>query len=680
MKNKKLLSLVLALVMCLGILSGCGGQTPVDDQQGDTPLQTNTPAPDGNGENDAAPVVASVENIPEMSSTFEVAVLSGSWYDMGYQLGEQYPESIKTVLTWEFADALQMWGSREAIQELVNQMVALCDTYLINDQDGKFTDMIQGTTDALDIPYEEAALIYFGLNDLPPECGVTTSNTTAGSSSYDEEDDRNCSAVLAWGDARADGATGVMGAMNADVAINSLSYMPAIVAFPAHGHGMIKMHGIYGPVANDAGLLVECPGGSTIGGEARQGVWPFLFLGAYCTTVQEAIDFLGDPEDDPSTWVPFPSDMNLCMGDATGDACIYAVNSLARAVRRSGDTKFLSTADGDVLANEAGSYVLANNLYLTENMLDGTLSNVQRDILQYWDDVCPRYWTVDQTLREALANGGITIDTLRRAESHNGYYIPEGWDYDYFPDYNAGRWVPTSIYETLDMPEGLSREEYYGENYDPEVWGAPYTKEESRAVEAWSAGWHSPSWAYDFASTAGLWSPEPIFTSDKTAARNLFDCESRTYWFMKGCQNRLMSDIPNATGTYARMQFYVPMDETDSADGLAEFILSAKAALDEQIWVAQRDMTAANVDIDTANGQVLKSYLEAGKTALANGMSYFNKSFVAQTENERLMYLSRALTSFVEGQCVVQLAQNEPEVLEKDLGISTTVEIQNAIR
>ncbi len=595
------------------------------------------------------------------STTPQFALLEGTWKEMGAQLAKEFPEELKCAINLSVGSAMSTLGDYATLKDRYEPYREIYDKYFDHEKDGKLTDFAEGIADELGLDFWQVGCLLFPAS---PEGEVPDDET---------EDERDCSAAIAWGEATADGAKGCISVMDADIDVQDLHYMPVTIYKPTHGNMYACVNGVFGSVANHKGFAIQSPGGSSDTGPSY-GTFPHMWIAAYCDNVEEAVEFMGDPEGSKKKWVPLVSDFNMMMCDAEGNALDYQVSNWARAIRKNGDVKVLSPADGDVIPQETSTYLLANNLYLSEPMLGHVLSNVQRDIDVYWDDVEPRYWTVDKVLSDAAANGGITLDTLAQAEGETRYYIPEGWNYDYFPDWKLGRWVPSSIYDKLDEEGGLARAEYYGDNYKPKKWGDPMPKEESRKVEAWAAGWHSPSWsATPKVSTMGYWAPTPVADTDKNGSRDLFDSNTRTLYYMNGSSARTLSNTVDATGTYAIIRFPEKIERGD--DIQATVVDSAVSDLKEQLWLAARDMDQRGVDVDTADGQVIEGYLDDARKALYRGVNYQAQGANESDFDKKLVAYSKALCELQKGICMAQLAQTEPGRIVKDYGPDmTTVE------
>lgn len=638
----------------VAMLSGCTGSSSGSDS--------------GSSDGSSSEAVIDGVNLDLVPATTpQFAFMQGTWKEMGVQLAKEFPEELKCAINLSVSTAMSSLSDYSTLKDRYEPYRDVYDKWFDNEDDGKLTDLAEGIAEELGLDFWQVGCLFFPAS---PEGEVPTDESSDTGSS----DERDCSAAIAWGKATADGATGCISIMDADIDVQDLHYMPVTLFKPNHGNLYACMNGIFGSVANHKGLAIQSPGGSS-DMSPSYGTFPHMWVAAYCDNVDEAVDFMGDPEGSQKKWVPLVSDYNMMMCDADGNALDYQVSNWARAIRKNGDVKMLSEADGDVMPQETSTYLLTNNLYLSEPMLSHVLSNVQRDIDVYWDDVEPRYWTVDKVLSDAAANGGITLDTLAEAEGETRYYVPEGWDYDYYPDWKLGRWVPTSIYDKLDEDGGLTRAEYYGDCYDPDKWGEPMSKEESRKVEAWAAGWHEPSWsATPAVSTMGYWSPTPVSDVDKNGSRDLFDSNTRTLYYMNGSSSRTLSNTVDATGTYAIVRF--PEEINDGDDIQATMVASAVSDLKEQLWLAARDMDERGVDVDTADGQVIEGYLDDARKALYRGMNYQAQGINETETDAKLVAFTKAMCELQKGICMAQLAQTEPGKIIKDLGDSM-VDVKN---
>jgi hypothetical protein len=79
------------------------------------------------------------------TDTSEIAVLKGSWYDMGYQLGEQYKDEVMAAAAYNVAAQIETWGSYEAAVEAYQPYLEQADKFFNHEKDGGLTDMIEGT-------------------------------------------------------------------------------------------------------------------------------------------------------------------------------------------------------------------------------------------------------------------------------------------------------------------------------------------------------------------------------------------------------------------------------------------------------------------------------------------------------------------------------------------------------
>lgn len=646
---KRMLSrraVALALILCLICLLGAGARA--DSLRVDLNTLANTP--------------------------MDVALLSGTWYEMGYQLGTQYPDSIAKGCAFGRAHLQERWGGREEALAAMAPYLQLCKTAFSHPEDGSYADMMQGVADATGIGFDDVAMYFLETmvsTDIP--FGVEPGDEQAyyASLADDRQAAQRCSFSVAWGDAAASGGAPIVAANN-DAGYDSTQYLPTLVLRPDHGYTTIVAMGIFGCTCNDAGLALFGASGS-VHGVDRIGLDPYLFVNAYCATVEEALDLMGRPEAPKEDWWPIGCCVNTVMADAAGRVVVYEYSSVKRALREIGDPKFIGkTALGDItLADETAQYMVGNNFFCTESMYADSVANVALGPGSWWDDCLPRYWTVEKYIQDAVAGGGVTADTLRQAQGSHMYYIPEGWDYDAYPDCGyLGYWVPSHIYE--GFADGtIDRADYYGEAYNPETWGEPLSLERSRSCPWWSTGWHDNYGQWTLNLGMNLWSPEPQSADFKTTHHFIFDTNTTVAYICRSTASRLAADVPGSTGTYVPMFLNAISDGQDPFGGM---VAAAEADMKEQIWLAAKNLTEKGVDIDTADGQVLYGYLETGRECMRNLMLCYHLGVAAQDENEKLLHYSRAYTYYAKGVSHVQLAQADPQALAKDFGATSPFE------
>ena len=598
------------------------------------------------------------------TDTSQIAVLKGSWYDMGYQLGEQYKDEVIAATAYNVAGQVESWGSYEEAVKAYDPYLELAEKWFNHEKDGGLKDMIQGTADATGMEFNDAMMLYISADSsiMPGE---------SGEQKTEAEDERDCSAVLTWGNATETDEDGVIGAMKADIGFGDLNFMPAMVMFPDNGYAFISAHGVFGSASNEKGLQIQSPGGSVVNEDEvyRIGIYPTMYLAAYCSTTQEAIDVLGDPETTPQEeWWPFTTDFNVCIGDATGDACDFELTGTERNIRRNGDDKFVGiTEAGEAkVANETGDYLAAANWFMGKNMQFTSRLNPAVGIEELWPDGLVRYWTLEKYMQDGIKNGGNNIETIREAMSSYMYYIKDGWDYDAYPDLDYyGTFVPSDIYEGF-ADGSIKRSEYYGDSYDKDAVGKPMTLSESRRTEEWSAGWHNnltDGWTWNL--DTGYWSPEPYTPDDKTGLINIFDSNTKTMYLLKGSANRAISNIPDSTGTFATLQF---ADEESSErygnDSARAMLQNMYHELEEQLWFAARDLTKGKVKETSKRYE----YLNDAKELIYTAQNLTSMGYLSDGANEKAKYYAEAMSAYVKGQCYAKMAQDDPETLVKDYG------------
>lgn len=605
------------------------------------------------------------------TDTSQIAVLKGSWYDMGYQLGEQFKDEVIASTVYLVSGQIDTWGSYEDAVEAFQPYLEEADEHFMHEKDGGLTDMIQGTADSTGMTFEDTMMLYI---DAASEVPANTPSGT-GEGEAKGEDEKDCSATMIWGNATATKEKGCIGAMKADIGYSDLNFMPTMIMYPDNGNAFISTHGVFGSTANEKGFMVQSPGGSVLNYDEvyRVGIYPAMYLAAYCDNTEEAIAVLGNPETtDREEWWPIGTDFNMVLGDAEGNACVFEIAGSERNIRYNGETKYVGKTDaGDaIIENETSDYLCAANFYMSDNMLFTSRVSPQAGLDEGWPDGIIRYWSLEKHIQEAVENGGADAESLRKAMSSYKYYIPEGWDYDAFPDYDYyGLLVPSDVYEGFE-DGSVKRADYYGDIYDTEEWGTPMSLEDSRSTSEWSTGWHdnlNGDWTWNL--DTGYWSPEPVVPDTKTGLINIFDSNTKTMYLQKGSTDRALSNIPNSTGTFATLQFADEKTaEIYGGDKAKAMVDSMYYELEEQLWFAARDLNERGIEPDTANGKILHGYLEDAREMLYKAQSYAGLANIAETESEKLSYYSKAMTEYVKGQCYAKMAQTDPATLEKDYG------------
>ena len=611
-----------------------------------------------------------------MRNTPQFAIVEGTWYEMGYQLGRQCSDGLNQIALYRVKEEIDKWGSYDQAKEIYGPYLKLAEQYYINQEDGTIADLIRGISEGARLAYTDAAMVVI-IAKATKEAGVPlgyAEDVEACTSA------RNCSTVYSFGAANADGKTGAIAAVNSDTGFEWFTMVPAVIYMPAHGNTFFMPRGVFGWIMNEKGLMMTHAGGAwdAVPDRCRLGLLPNMFIAAYCDTTQEAIDFIGDPETKPADeWWPMDWDYTMGIGDASGDAVIFELSCGPRKVRRcnydgKGVVKYLGhTPYGDIkLAEETAQYVIGNNSFFSDEMLAGSRSNLRNGLEFAWPDTVVRYWTVEKYVQDAVARGGVTADTLREAQGSNKYYIPEGWDYDAYPENDyLGFWVPNHIYEGFENGT-VSRAEYYGPRYDPDAWGEPLSFVESRAQKEWRAGWHDnleEGWNLELDNM--YWSPEPLAGDFKTTNRCVFDSNTKTAYMLRGSSNRLISMIPESTDTYIRIKLAdLPGSESvhstirrENNDKALAIIMDMKRTLERYMWIAAKDMFGRGVDIDSADGKVVNGYLDTAKQKMFTAQTYQNMGDLCTDVVKKMEFYGKSITEYAAGQCYAQMATSQPE-------------------
>lgn len=314
-----------------------------------------------------------------------MAILKGTWYEMGTQYAKQCPDAIKRNIADKLGANLTNWGSIESMYEVIDEYEAMLDFF------PGYIDFCHGIADGLGIAYEDVFISMITL-------GVP---------------DDACAAASAWGDATGNGE--VYAAIHSDSPHQPNYFHPGIIMYPDDGNAFISYTGFTNAYMNEKGLCCMFTYGFGLAeGDIKKGL-PIciggLYNAVYSNTAAEAVD----------------KHIKLCrVGsgeiahyvDSSGDAYVLETTARHYAVRKSGD-------NGEI------DYLLQSNSYLTEEMqLSGGNT----------DDNIYRYDSIDQYLKENF--GSITIDVLRNALSNTSYYnkVTDEWIYEW--DLTTGEWSP----------------------------------------------------------------------------------------------------------------------------------------------------------------------------------------------------------------------------------------------
>lgn len=611
-----------------------------------------------------------VDDAAPLSPTIEFAVVAGTWWEMGQQLGQQYGARLGAAALERVAAEVSAHGGYEAARHRVRAYVPLIDSTFQHPVDGTLMDFIRGVSDGSGL-IEDDVLMLAVWGRAEEAAGVA-------SPSRSEHAD-GCSMVMTWGTANRAGG-GVIAGMNSDNEFVYFAHLPAVLYRPRSGNSFLAHRTFFGYVMNDKGLAIGTANGAwdAVPDHDRIGVMPMMYLAAYCDSTSEVIEVVGDPRvTSPDRWWPIDIDWNMMVGDRSGHVIHFELTGSARGVRENnrdgrGTPKLLGrTAAGTVaLADETDDYLISNNSFLSEEMLAGSRSNVANGLDWLWPDTIVRYWTVERGVQDAIERGGVDAEQIRAVQSAHRYYIPPGWDFDAYPQRGYyGFWVPSDIYERFERGD-LDRRDYYGASYDPEVWGPPLSLRESREVTSWRTGWHDVhehGWS-ETLDTA-YWSPEPLVADLMTTNRAIFDSNTLDAYLLRGSAHRGLSAIPYSTGVYSRLTLVPSMSEADFRDrAVPALVRGMRLDAKRQLWLAARDLQRRGVDLDSADGRVVDDRLAVARQAVFDGQRDEALALLSESGPASLALYGRAITHFAAAQVSAQLVQDHGERIEKDGG------------
>lgn len=268
------------------------------------------------------------------------------------------------------------------------------------------------------------------------------------------------------------------------------------------------------------------------------------------------------------------------------------------------------TNDSDMVRTDedfgTGDYTIATNNFLIEEMWD---SLHKEDA--FWDDCLPRYWTEEKIIQDS--ENKATIDTINNALGSNSYYIDEDW-YSYV-------WEGGNYIGYKEIENGV---------WEEDIW--------------------------DISDTyTGFWSPENREPGTKCVMRGIMDPSEMNMYVMSGCRDTNISVLPDGTGNFWRLT----LGEDESS-----MIYNAKSYAQIQIYLAARDIDTANEDGTDVSDRV--TYLKEAKSLLLKGIAYEEQAGCTTDENEKLMYIGKAVSEYCAAQCYAQKAQDNPNKLIRD--------------
>lgn len=332
------------------------------------------------------------ENIP--SFVKPVCIVSGNYYDMGRQFGQQMKDNLYTSILHLSTRIITGRGDKNVMRDAYRYEEVL------RNQSPEVVEMFQGTADAIGLPYE-AILIYAIPNLLAPSPNA-------------------CSTISAWGRATEKGA--LYCAANADGgAFTPTSYGPTMVLYPEQGNVCICNGGYNSNLAlNSKGLVTMASNGGWNGkandiGYGTSAVLSPMQISLKCNDAEEAIYTFTKVN------APIGAAENFHCVDIHGKGGIIEATFGHSHIRRSGEF-------GEV------DYMLATNYFLSDEMQDSKPENDINNINSPY-----RYQTEEQLLKDN--HGKIDLSILDDILSCRDYYdgsswVKEVWDEEY------SRWSP----------------------------------------------------------------------------------------------------------------------------------------------------------------------------------------------------------------------------------------------
>lgn len=324
-----------------------------------------------------------------------IAVVGGSWYEMGRQYVAQCKEGFIARCASTFADYYGALGDEEHVRSMGKRYLKACEKDF-----PQLIDLIQGMADEASRPFDEAVLSLYGISMLRAE--------------------RECSEVAAWGNSTRSGH--LIGASNMDLGYEAREYLPAVLAYPDDGNAFISCELFHRTCLNEKGVLLQGSGHQNAGEGSIcrpiEGNWRHMwndaniYAAAFSNSAEEALKPYRD-------W-DFVTGCNQLAGDESHDVWLMEFTGKKKRIRRSGD---LGERD----------YLLENNGSHHPDMQDCINQGAK-----YWSDTDPRYWSVEKHIQDHW--GSIDEQALFNAESLDNYYVPQGWSRTYRADWGLDVW------------------------------------------------------------------------------------------------------------------------------------------------------------------------------------------------------------------------------------------------
>lgn len=380
MKMKKLISCLLVLILCMGMITGCGIADKPNDDSADVPQNNEQADPGAVQPADPGPqagYVYDAERFADMHTPVvkSAVVMRGTWYDMGRQYVQQAPESAEWRIVSCVSRAAADCGGREEAMAYHQNRLSFYKEY-----GPELLDFFRGISDEGGYDYDDVVLAFLF-------AGYTS-----------------CNALSAFGE-----ATGgdVLVGMQAD--LPSLSeYVNPIFMFypedPAYPEDVYPFyaHGI--DAVNILGVAMVGTGGQN-GMEGDSGDSGFAsseenwIIACRASTAQEAADMYMDVYSGETG-------TNSIMIDPTGDSIVIEHTAQIDMVRRPHES-----VEGDV------DYQIINNTFFIDEMSDHLYNDGS------FDDCPIRFETVKYYLDRDY--GKIDLNTFLEAQSSNTYVDPD---------------------------------------------------------------------------------------------------------------------------------------------------------------------------------------------------------------------------------------------------------------
>ena len=341
-----------------------------------------------------------------------VCIVSGDFYEMGVQYGQQQYNELRSILLWGASSIKNVWKDHRqltaAVEGLENAVAQISPESI---------ELYNGISEGADLPYSAVLTAFFA----PTLSGLARNN--------------HCSTISAWGNAS--GGKLIAGTNADGPAFTVTNYSPVLLMFPEKGNSIIANGGVCSNlVMNNKGMVGMASAGGWNGrpedvGIGLPGVLPTSLLSWKYDTASDAISAVSK--------ISCSMAENLHFVDKNTGAFVLEHTYGHQAVRKSGEY-----GEQD--------FMVTTNHFVSEEMQASRPEDDRANHNSY-----SRYKTEIQALTEQ--HGNLTLEKLGEILSLQDRYDDLGWHREEWDEIYS-LWTPEkhgpfnkTYMQTLAMPE-----------------------------------------------------------------------------------------------------------------------------------------------------------------------------------------------------------------------------------